>query len=397
MSDTKAPEADDLPDNEPEQSTETPTTEEARVQKDPAQAAKKSVRIGGLGIFLLIVASIVWYLFADRYTPSTSQARVDGYVVGVAPKVSGLVVEMLVQNNQVVEAGELLFRIDPTQYEIALAKAESDLVTTRRQIDAGEASVESARANVLSAKANLVKAEKDTARLTKLRAQDPGTISVRRVEISTATLEASKAALAAAEAQVQQAIEQMGGQDEASNAQIKAAQAAVDQAKWNIENTEVRASTRGRITNLKAEVGQYGSVGSPILTLVALQEVWIRAEFTENNLGHLAEGNRIDIVFDSLPGHVFEGSVASIGIGVSDGKNEAAGTLPQIDNNRDWLRQSQRFPVIIHFDAKQEHLRTEQIRIGGQATVIAYTEDHSLLNALGRLYIRAVSAFSYAY
>ena len=75
---------------------------------------------GTLFIFLLILSSLAWYLLSDRFTPYTSQARVQGYVVGVAPKVAGVITQVWVENNQEVEEGERLFQIDPSQYEIAL-------------------------------------------------------------------------------------------------------------------------------------------------------------------------------------------------------------------------------------------------------------------------------------
>ncbi|MBT3831103.1 MAG: biotin/lipoyl-binding protein, partial [Gammaproteobacteria bacterium] len=87
----------------------------------------RSVKKGLLAVVSLILLSLTWYLFADRFTPYTTQARLEGYIVGVAPQVSGVVQEIWVSNNQSVEIGQKLFQIDPTQYEIALAKANSDL------------------------------------------------------------------------------------------------------------------------------------------------------------------------------------------------------------------------------------------------------------------------------
>ena len=362
-----------------------------------AKATKHSVRIGNFLVLFLIVGSLVWYLFADRYTPYTSQARVDGYVVGVAPKVAGLVTEIWVQNNAEVKQGQKLFQIDTSQYTIALDKAKSDLETTQRQVDAGGAAVRSARANLLSAQANLEKAQKDTTRLEGLRASDEGTISMRRLEISRATLQQAKAGVTSAEAAIEQAIEQQGGEVDDNNAQLKTAQSAVDKAELDFKNTIVRASTNGIITDLQAEVGQYAGTGSPVLTLIALQDVWVRAEFSENNLGHLGAGDAVDISFDVLPGEVFGGQVRSIGLGVSASQAPAPGTLPTIDNNRDWLRQAQRFPVVIEFDLGQHEALREQLRIGGQATVIAYTGEHAVLNSLARAYIKVISYLSYAY
>ena len=123
---------------------------EAGAQGEDARPADPaaSVKRGGRAIAAIIIASLAWYLLADRFTPYTSQARLQGYVVGVAPKVAGLVTKVWVKNNQEVAKGQPLFEIDPSQYLIALSKAQSDLESARRQIGAGSAAVEAARANL---------------------------------------------------------------------------------------------------------------------------------------------------------------------------------------------------------------------------------------------------------
>ncbi len=369
--------------------------EEAPVE--PSPKAKAVANRGSIVVLGLIVSSLVWYLLADRFTPYTTQARVQGYVVGVAPKVAGVLTNVWIKNNQIVEDGQQLFEIDPSQYRIAVEKARSDLETARRQVDAGSSAVEAARAGLLAAKANADKAEKDAMRLERLREEDPGTISLRRLEISQASLEQARAGVRKAEADIQRAIEQKGGDDDKNNAILKAAMSAVEKAELDLSNTVVRASSRGLITDLRAEIGQFSGTGSPVLTLISLQDFWINAEFTENNLGNLRDGSRVEILFDSLPGQVFRGKVRSIGRGVSAGQAPPPGTLPSISNNRDWLRQSQRFPVMIEFDLSQAPDLTEQLRIGGQASVMGYSDGHGLLNALGKLYIRFMSVLSYAY
>ena len=219
---------------------------------------------------------------------------------------------------------------------------------------------------------------------------------MRRLEQSVASYKQAQAKVGVAEAEVQRAIDSKGGSDD-DNAKLKAALSAVAKAKLDLDNTDVRASTRGIITDLRAEVGQYAGTGSPVLTLIAIDDVWISAEFTENNLGHIKAGGPVEIVLDALPGRVFSGTIRSIGIGVNAGQVPPAGSLPTIENNRDWLRQSQRFPVIISLNPADRETLLKQVRVGGQAEVIAYTEGHGLLNFLGRLYIRFMSWFSYAY
>jgi multidrug resistance efflux pump len=366
-------------------------------EQETDKAATASVRNGALIIGLLIVFSLGWYLLADRFTPFTTQARVQGYVVGVAPKVAGVVTQVWVRNNQAVEAAQPLFEIDPSQYQIALKRAQSDLGNARSQVDAGTAAVESARANLRAALANELKAEKDYTRLARLHREDPGTISVRRLEVSQASLDQARAKVSAAEAGIQQAIEQKGGDDDDSNAILKSAQSALEKAQLDLANTVVKASSRGVITDLRAEVGQYAGTGSPVMTLVAIDDVWINAEFTENNLGHMRPGTSVEILFDALPGQIFQGEVRSIGLGISAGQAQPPGNLPTVENNRDWLRQAQRFPVVIGFDITQQKSLRRQLRVGGQASVIVYSSEGGLLRMLGRAYIRLKSWLSYAY
>lgn len=369
---------------------------EAREETEQEQAGR-SVRKGRLGIALAIVLSLAWYLLADRFTPYTTQARVEGYVVGIAPEVAGTVTKVFVTNNQEVERQQPLFEIDASPYRIALDKARSDLENAGRQVGAGSATVNAARANLLAARANERKARQDAVRLTQLHDDDPGTISVRRVEVSVATLEQAEAQVTAAEADIQRAIEQMGGDDAANNTLLKTALTAVARAQLDLANAVVRAPSRGVITDLTSDVGKFAGTGSPVLTLVVTQDVWINAEFTENNLGHVEVGTPVEILFDVLPGRVYRGEVRSVGLGTSAGRNQPAGALPTIQNDRDWLRQSQRFPVIVGFDTKQDEELRKQLRIGGQASVIAYADGSGLLRLLGKAHIRIASWLSYAY
>ena len=110
---------------------------------------------------------------------------------------------------------------------------------------------------------------------------------------------------------------------------LQTALTAVDKAELDMANTVVKAPANGVITDLSTDVGLYAGTGSPVLTLVAVREVWINAEYTENNLGHMKVGTPVDIVFDVLPGRVYKGQVRSIGLGVSDGSNANPAPCPR--------------------------------------------------------------------
>ncbi|WP_165855138.1 HlyD family secretion protein [Marinobacter sp. JSM 1782161] len=381
------------------QPPESPETEPARdreAQAAPVQEQGGS-HTGELIVLFLLALSFLWYLLADRYTPYTTQARIESYVVGIAPQVSGIVEAVLVDNNQAVSAGQPLFRIDSSQYRIALQAAQSQLDSTLNQVAAGDATVQSARAALEAALADRAKAEKDYSRLRRMYQDDPGTISVRRLEISQASLESAEARVDKARADIEGAILQKGGDDDQDNALLRAAQSAVDKAELDLKNTEMSAPIAGRITDLRTDVGNFAGMGTPVATLLASHNVWINAEYTENNLRYVRAGQPVEILFDAMPGAVFDGEVESVGLGVSAGRPPPPGALPSIENDRDWLRQAQRFPVVIRFDESQHPELPTLVRVGGQATVVTYTDDNSLLNPLGRLYIRMMSVFSYVY
>jgi multidrug resistance efflux pump len=346
-------------------------------------------------VVVLIILSLVWYLLADRLTPYTQQARVQAFVVPVASEVSGRVTQVFVQNNQDVAAGAPLFEVDPEHYRIAVDRARADLESMRRQVGASTAGIDSARASLRAAQANEVKARQDSDRLGRLYQEDPGTISMRRIELARASLEQAISQVAAAQAEVQRAREQEGGSEE-DNARLQSAATALEKAELDLSNTRVRARSAGLITDLRTDAGQFAAAGNPVMTLITIHDMWISAEMTENNLGHVEPGTPVAIALDALPGQVFEGRVRSVGYGVSVGPSAPPGGLPTVQNSRDWLRPAQRFPVIVEF-TQGELSRLHGVRVGGQAEVMAFPTQGNPLNPLGRLFLHLMSWLSYVY
>ncbi|RDI97473.1 HlyD family secretion protein [Dyella solisilvae] len=344
---------------------------------------------------ILIGVSLLWYLLADRYTPYTQQARVQAFVIPVAAEVSGRVTRVLARNNQEVKAGEVLFEVDAEPYRIALASARANLETTRRQIGANTAGIDSAEAKLRAANANEVKARQDSDRLERLYSEDQGTISLRRLEVARAAHDEATSQVSAAQAEVERAREQQGGSD-AQNGQLRSATAAVEKAELDLSNTRIRARSSGLVTDLRTDIGQFAAAGAPVMTLIAIHDVWVSADMTENNLGHLRPGTPVEMVLDSRPGELFRGRIRSISYGVSAGQPTPPGSLPTVQNSRDWLRPAQRFPVIVEF-APDETVPTGDIRVGGQVEVMAFPTSGNPLNPLGRVFLRVMSWLSYVY
>ena len=374
---------------------ETPSQTPSTATGEEAQQAGKATRIGATAVLALIAARLLWYFAADRLTPHTTQARVQAFVVPVAAEVAGKVLAVHVRNNDAVQPGQPLFDIDPTQYRIALQRSRSDYESVQRSVNAASATVEAARAGLEAARANHVKAEKDATRQETLYAEDPGAISVRRLEVAQATRIQARSQEKAAEADLRKAQEAAGESGD-NNAQLRSARSAVEKAELDLARTQVVAPARGVVTDLRTDVGHFAQAGAAAMTLIANHDLWINADLTENNLGNIDPGDEVAIVLDVLPGEVLKGRVRSVGGGVSSGQQAPAGTLPTVQNSRDWLRQAQRFPVAIEFDAAEAE-RLGSLRPGGQAEVMVYTGDNFVMNLLGAGYIRLMSLLSYLY
>lgn len=347
-------------------------------------------------LILLAIAALLfaWYLRADRVTPFTSQARVNALVVPIAPEVSGTITAVAVGNNQPVAAGDVLFQIDIERYRLAVETAEANLEAARQAVGAAEAAVTAADAGVAAARANLVKAQQDFDRTSAIREQDSGAISERRVELAEASLAAARSQVDAALAQREQALQNLGDQGE-ENSRILQARSALDQAQLNLDRATVLAPADGVVTDVRLDTGNFAAAGAPQMTFIATRNVWIQADFTENNLGHLDPGDAVEIVFDALPGRVVAGRVREVGFGVAV-DTAPLGSLPTIKNDTRWLRQAQRYPVLVDFELPED-VHGVPLKVGSQASVVVYAGTHPVTNLLGRGLIRGLSVLTFAY
>ena len=359
----------------------------------PAVPAKKKdpVRRISLFVLILIVLMFSWYVIADRHAPWTDQARVQTYVVPVVSQVSGKVIEVNVSQDQAVKPGDVLFRIDPTDYELAVEDAASDLELAGQEIGAGTASVTSAQAGVVVAETQLEYVEAQSARVFELEEQNLYARS--EGDKARAAVQAAQAVVVDAHAALDKAKKSLGKAGE-ENPRFRSALAALKKAQLDLERTTTLAPALGGITNLQIEAGHYANAGSPVMTFIEADNAWIRADFRENNIGNMKVGNAVDIVLDVAPGKVFTGVVSSIGFAVDSSASGDVGELASVDSRSGWLRDAQRFPVIIRFDGEgTKGFR----RVGGQADVLVYTGDNRIINTLGGWWIRTMSWLSYIY
>ena len=362
--------------------------------ESPAAKQGDPVRKWTLIVLGACVVLMFFYLVGDRITPYTTQARVHAVVVPIAAEVSGTVINVAVNSNQGVSEGDLLFEIDRNRYELAVETAEVNLQSARQATGASTASVDAAAANVASVQAGRVRSEQDAIRLRRIKEEDPGAISDRRLEQAEASLAVSISQVAAAEASLEKARQDLGETGDA-NSRILEAQTALAQAQLDLSRTSVFAPDDGVVTDVRVDRGNFAQAGAPLMTFLATDDIWVQADFTENNLGNIKQGDRVEIVFDSLPGKVIDGTIRTTGFGVNV-DSAPLGSLPTIENDRQWLRDAQRFSVQVDFQLPDARDRLG-MRVGAQASIIVYTGDSWLFNTLGWIKMRLQSVFTYVY
>ena len=301
--------------------------------------------------FLIIVAVLfIWYVVADRIAPWTDQARVQAYVIPIVPQVSGRVIDVSVVKDQVVDPGHVLLKIDPTDYELAVQAAEAALELAGQEIGAGTATVTTAQAKLVEAITNLEHAKTQSARVFELEKKN--VMSKAEGDKARAVVKQAMAQVDSARAELDKAKQALGVQGEA-NPRIRTAIADLKKAQLDLSRTAIIAPSKGGITNLQVEEGYYASAGIPLMTFIEFDNVWIQANMRENNIANIEQGDSVDIALDVAPGRVFKGKVSSVGFAVDSATTGEVGGLATIESKSGWLRDAQRFPVIISFDDEE--------------------------------------------
>jgi multidrug resistance efflux pump len=383
---------DDMRQDEPTPTAKPADSGVTEIREAPAAPANPVRRIIliALGLLLLVY---VYHVVSDRVTPYTSQATVDTLLVQIAPEVTGQVTEVGVTDNGPVKKGQVLFRVDPQPFEIALRKAEADLAVAVQGAGVSAVDVDVARASLQKQRVDLAASRqlgKIVIDLVNQRALAETNAIRAREDISKTQADVRKA-----EAELERARQNLGaaGYD---NPKVQQALAAIQQARLNLSNTTVTAPADGVVTNLRLSAGQYVNQAQPLLSFIQSGPRWISAAMRENQLGNLKRGDKALVALDDNPGKLFHGRVDSIGWGVTEGDEAPTGQLPDVQAAKGWLREPQRFPVRIVLTPTDDGKRPlASGRSGAQANVMVFTDDGSILNPLGRLWMRVIATLSY--
>lgn len=294
---------------------------------------------------IILAAGAYFYITSGRYI-STDNAYVQQDVVSVSPDVSGRIVEVNVRENQRVNAGDVLFRIDPEPYRIALAQADADLASARVSVATMATDTGSAAADIQSARAELTLAEATYQRQEELMKR--GFTTKASLDAATQEVAAARAKIATGEAAAARARQQVGsGGGSGQPAAIQVALAKRAQAAMNLDRTVVRARTGGIVSQTnRLQVGNITPSGVPALSLVVSNKTWVEANFKETDLNHMRVGQPAEMEFDAYPDMIVHGRVQSIGAGTGS----EFSVLPAQNANGNWVKVTQRVPVRIAID-----------------------------------------------
>lgn len=294
----------------------------------------------GLIILALLATGIYYYWQHGKLYPSTDDAYIQAHVVNMAPQVSGKVIDTPIKNQQTVQAGDILFKIDPEPYQIAVNEAQAQYDNAIQSVKAGTMSVATAKTLVVQRQAELVQAEHDYERIMSLvkKRLYPAT----QGDQVTSQLAVAKAGVKAAQSQLAEA-EQKLGDPSTQNASIRQAAAALAKAKLDLKHTIVTAPAPGHIANFSLRVGDETMAGQALFALVEDQDWWATANFKETDLQRIRAGQRATIKVDMYPDHVFMGNVESISLG----SGSSFSLLPAENASGNWVKVTQRFPVKI--------------------------------------------------
>ena len=295
-----------------------------------------------LGAIVLIVGGLLYWLSGGRYV-ETDDAYVQANVLTVSTDVSGIVDQIPVQEGEHVTKGQVLFRLDPLKFQIALDNARANLAQTVLNLDSLKADYAHVQRQVAAQQAMVHEDQTTYDRYAMLVKQ--GGITQLQFDDARYKLEADQASLGADNAQVQSALARLGGRADIPVTDMpayKQSQAQLAEAERESRHATVRAPFNGMVTQVnKLQPGQYLPAGTAAFGLVETDDMWVAAEPKETNLTYARQGQSATVTVDTYPGHVWHGTVQSI----APATDQEFSVLPAQNSSGNWVKVVQRVPV----------------------------------------------------
>ena len=342
--------------------------------KDPAKRRRALIIVAAVFV-LAAVAWVLLWLFVFSTREKTDNAYVGGNQVAISAQVPGIVTSILADDTQRVEAGQVLVKLDNTDADVRLQQMSSALAQAVRQVRQQTESATSADAQVTKARVDLKKAQADLARrapLVAAQAEAPETVQHLRdaVDQAQASLDAAQAQAAASHATIE-------GTQIATNPAVEQARANYRSAWIAAQRNNIYAPVTGYVAQRSVQVGNSVQPGQQLMAVVPLHNLWVDANFKENQLRHIRVGQPAKIEADLYGGSAeFHGKV----IGLGAGTGSVFSLLPAQNATGNWIKVVQRVPVRIALDDKE--LDQHPLRVGLSADVtVDITDDKGAMNA----------------
>ncbi len=296
------------------------------------------------GPVLLLIVGVFYYVASGRYV-STDDAYVQVGRTSISVNAPARVVEVLVKDNQYVKRGDVLFRMGPEQYLIALKEAEAQLASSRLNVGVLKATYRQRQADLIATQETLAFQQREFARQKNLLSS--GISSKSQYDQALHAVETARQQLSSMQQQLASALANLGGDADIEvddHPSVQDALAKVERAKLYVSYMTVRAPQDGVVTQVdQLQPGDYVNAGVPVFSLVAVDEIWVEANFKETDLTHIRPGQRAAVDIDAYSGHDLEGVVETL----SPGTGSFFSLLPPQNASGNWVKVVQRVPVRI--------------------------------------------------
>lgn len=345
------------------------TTTEKGVSATPETLHKRKIAMIILGsIFLLIgLLWLIYWLVWGQYHEYTDDAYVNGNMVQLMPQISGTVVEINTDDTQLVNAGQVIIKLDPADYSIALQRAKAELGQTVRQVNQYFADAQKAQQNVILDKANLVKAQLDLNRRKKLI----GNRAVSREDMQhyQTAVDAAQASYNASVNQLEAAMALVAGSNLYHHPMVETARANLKKAYLDFKRTTIVAPVTGYVAKRAIHPGQQVSPNTAMLAIIPLDDTWVDANYKESSLANLRVNQVVTLDADAYPDVTYHGTV----MGLNAGTGSAFALLPPQNATGNWIKIVQRLPVRIRIDP--DELNKNPLQLGLSMRVTVNTHD----------------------
>ena len=322
-----------------------------------------------------ILAGLAWWAASGRYV-STENAYVKASIVAISADIDGRVVAVAVRDDQFVERGDILFRIDPKTLEVEKDRAAARMVSAKHQIEGWRAEFKAVEAEIEEAEERRAYHYQQAERQRALERQ--GISAAVRLEEAEVELAAAGKRVVALEQRKQMVLARLGGNPTVPAERHPAYREAVterEKAALALEKTTVKAPISGIVSRMQLEPGEWVEEGLPVFTIVNQEESWIEANLKETQLTHVDIGQKVTIDIDSYPDHRWSGEIASI----SAATGAEFALIPPQNASGNWVKVVQRLPVRIDIDPADD---LPPLRAGMTASIAIDTERETSLATL---------------